>query len=230
MLTDACRPARQAFRKSYPQPQYENSRATVDNALYGRDIEGSFVARPTFDVTTMKPAGKPTLPLNAAFSAYDYKPGHIHAGRSFMMDDYGPGGPEARKTREHRENRNLAGDQCFQALLGADGYRGETQFVPKQGFSQTKFHNGFYRRQQYDIRQDVERKQREQEQEVRQAAITQLRGGRLDDVTSFKYNGYNILTGALPLHLHVPSPRLCALARACPHRWSARRGWFRRGL
>ena len=130
--------------------------------------------------------------------------------------------------------RSSSGDAVVmaaaQALLGADGYRGETQFVPKQGFSQTKFHNGFYRRQQYDIRQDVERKQREQEQEVRQAAITQLRGGRLDDVTSFKYNGYNILTGAPPLHLHVPSPRLCALARACPHPWSARRGWFRRGL
>ena len=176
-----------AFRKQLPLPQYEGARAQVDNTLYGRELEGTFV--PRRGAEGMPPAGKPTQTLNAAFSAYEYKPGRLEHGRSFLMDDYLVDG---RRSRPQRENLNLAGDQCFAAL---QYQRDIPHWQPTQGFSDTKFHNGFYRRQQGSIGQDVERIRNTEQCEVRHDAIRQVRGRRLDDVTSFKYNGYNIITG-----------------------------------
>ena len=84
------------------------------------------------------PAGKPTRALNASFRAFDYPPGKCDPGRSFLMDDYLTSGRVAR-----RQDPNVV-DATWDVLQ----YQKDVElFQPKQGFSETKFHAGFMRRQ-----------------------------------------------------------------------------------
>jgi hypothetical protein len=83
-------------------------------------------------------AGKATASLNASFSAYDYKPAKIEGGRSFLMDDYLHVNRAARAHEEHKR------DNCWDIL---QYQKDVAPFQPRQGFSETKFHSGFMRRQ-----------------------------------------------------------------------------------
>ena len=83
-------------------------------------------------------AGKPTNKLNASFSAFDYAPAKLDNARSFLMDDYLQSGRIARKREEPTR------DKCWDVL---HYQRDVVPFEPRQGFSETKFHSGFMRRQ-----------------------------------------------------------------------------------
>ena len=83
-------------------------------------------------------AGKPTNRLNASFSAYDYAPAKLDHKRSFLMDDYLNAGRAARKAEEPSR------DRCWDLL---HYQKDVVPFEPRQGFSETKFHSGFMRRQ-----------------------------------------------------------------------------------
>ena len=66
---------------------------------------------------------------------------------------------------------------------------------PKQGFSETRFHNGFQRRQQPDIRQDEGRLAHVAAREKRADDFLPKRREHLTHLEGFAYNGYNIITG-----------------------------------
>lgn len=83
-------------------------------------------------------AGKPTNKLNASFSAFDYAPAKLDNARSFLMDDYLQSGRIARKREEPTR------DRCWDVL---HYQKDVVPFEPRQGFSETKFHSGFMRRQ-----------------------------------------------------------------------------------
>lgn len=83
-------------------------------------------------------AGKSTNLLNASFSAFDYAPSKLDHGRSFLMDDYLQTGRIARKREEPTR------DRCWDVL---HYQKDVAPFEPRQGFSETKFHSGFMRRQ-----------------------------------------------------------------------------------
>ena len=95
-------------------------------------------------------AGKATNRLNASFSAFDYAPAKLDHGRSFLMDDYLQSGRVARR-RDEAER-----DRCWDVLQ----YQKDVEpFKPRQGFSETKFHNGFMRRQGSQMPYLVEREE-----------------------------------------------------------------------
>ena len=86
----------------------------------------------------MMPAGKSTRLQNASFSALDYHPAKLDGGRSFLMDDYTISG------RMARARNPIEHESCWDVMQ----YQKDiTPFQPKQGFSETKFHSGFMRRQ-----------------------------------------------------------------------------------
>lgn len=90
------------------------------------------------DAAAKDAAGKPTNRLNASFSAFDYAPAKLDNGRSFLMDDYLQSGRVARKREEPSR------DRCWDVL---HYQKDVAPFEPRQGFSETKFHSGFMRRQ-----------------------------------------------------------------------------------
>lgn len=88
-------------------------------------------------------AGKPTQTLNASFSAFDYHPAKLDHGRSFLMDDYLQTGRVARRN-DLGPMAHLKHDNARELLQ----YQTDTTvWQPKQGFTETKFHKGFMRRQ-----------------------------------------------------------------------------------
>lgn len=100
-------------------------------------------------------AGRPTRETNAACTAYDYQPGKLDHGRSFLMDDYVRSGRVTR--RVDGPMAHMKKDVCWDLLQ----YQTDTtQFVPKQGFTETKFHSGFMRRQATNIPFAAEREAR----------------------------------------------------------------------
>ena len=82
-------------------------------------------------------AGKSTQMMNSSFSAFDYTPSRLEKARNFLMDDYLQSG---RAARAHQP----MSDSCWDIL---HYQKAVAPFVPKQGFSETKFHAGFMRRQ-----------------------------------------------------------------------------------
>jgi len=89
-------------------------------------------------------AGKATSALNSSFSAIDYHPAKLDHGRSFLMDDYLQTGRVARRNDPVNELAHLKHDSARGLLQ----YQTDTTlWQPKQGFSETKFHKGFMRRQ-----------------------------------------------------------------------------------
>ena len=168
--------------------QLPHQRAQVDDMLYGRDIEGPAIIRAQYDSTA---AGKPTSLLNASFSGYDYKQSRLdNHSRAFMMDDYGHVGRVARG--QPPSSSSLVSDSCWELLRHRGG---SSQFVPPQGLQQTKFHSGFIRKQEPYIQQDVARKEAELRKGERADRILEERRGRLGELQSFGYNGYDIITG-----------------------------------
>ena len=90
------------------------------------------------DPSAMPPAGKATNNVNMSFSAFDYAPARLEPGRTFLMDDYLTSGRAARRQEEHQRG------VCWDVLQ----YQKDVEpFRPRQGFSETKFHSGFMRRQ-----------------------------------------------------------------------------------
>lgn len=67
------------------RPQYPHARATVDDIVYGHDVEGTAPARPNLNRNA---AGKGSAVLNSAFSGYDHAPAKHMGGRGFVLDDY----------------------------------------------------------------------------------------------------------------------------------------------
>ena len=177
-----------AFRKDDrlkdgPMPQYAGARAEVDDTLYGRDIEGPAIIRRTAGAPA---AGQPTKALNKSFSGYEYLPSRLQGAgtRSFLMDDY----PLDRSSRTNKPEQ----DQMYDFLQ----YQKEVApWQPKQGFSETRFHNGFQRRQQPDIRQDEGRLAHVAAREKRADDFLPKRREHLTHLEGFAYNGYNIITG-----------------------------------
>lgn len=84
-------------------------------------------------------AGKATKNVNASFSAFDYAPSKLDKSRTFMMDDYVNSGRVARKHVEGARRDTTWDVLQYQTDV--------TPFQPAQGFSETKFHSGFMRRQ-----------------------------------------------------------------------------------
>jgi len=179
-VADVMAPSMQKEKIQVPH-QYLHQRANVDDILYGHDLEGPAFVR-GFDKTA---AGKPSTLMNSSFSAYDYKPSHLDGQRSFMMDDYLQSG------RFARSKPASGGDSCWELLH----YKAEPQFKPVQGFSETKFHNGFMRRQQSSILQDQQRLENEVHKEQRAERVMTQRRQRLGALESFAYNGYDVITG-----------------------------------
>lgn len=95
-------------------------------------------------------AGKDTKQMNSSFSAFDYVPSRLEKARNFLMDDYIQSGRAARRQQTMQ-------DSCWDILQ----YQKDVQpFVPRQGFSETKFHSGFMRRQGSQMPYLVEREER----------------------------------------------------------------------
>jgi len=146
-----------------------------------------FLCPNCYAMTAAPPAGKPSTVLNSSFSAYDYKPAHLDRQRSFMMDDYLTSGRVARS----KPASSASSDSCWEVLH----YKDQPQFETKQGFSETKFHKGFVRRQQPTIRQDEQRLLNESARQERAERVMVQRRQRLGELESFAYNGYNLITG-----------------------------------
>lgn len=97
-----------------------------------------------YDQRQAAAAGKATTQLNSSFSALDYHPAKLDHGRSFLMDDYLQSGRVARRS-DLGELSHLKHDNARDLLQ----YQRDstTVWCPKQGFTETKFHKGFMRRQ-----------------------------------------------------------------------------------
>lgn len=96
-----------------------------------------------FAAAVQPPAGKATTTLNSSFSALDYHTAKLESGRSFLMDDYLQSGRVTRRANVG-EMQHLNHDNARELLQ----YQTDTTlWQPKQGFSETKFHRGFMRRQ-----------------------------------------------------------------------------------
>ena len=95
------------------------------------------------------PAGRATQPMNSSFSAYDYKQTKLEPGRCFLMDDYVRTGRVTRRTELEPAVAHLKSDRCWNLIHS--GQPDTKPFEAKQGFSETKFHSGFMRRQKDSI-------------------------------------------------------------------------------
>ncbi len=145
------------------------------------------------DVAAMPPAGKGTNPLNASFSAYDYRPARLDNGRSFLMDDYAKTGRVSRRNELEPSLSKLRRDHCWDVM---HYQKNPAPFEPVQGFNETKFHTGFMRRQLYDIpHPPSQNKEVVLQREARTRRLQDARREALVATESFAYNGYNIITG-----------------------------------
>jgi len=171
--------------------------SSVDDVIFGRDMDASGAAKaetmPAAGLR-MRPvdygppaAGKGTSLLNSSFSGFDYMPSKMEKGRSFLMDDY-----TTDTTRSARRPATLT--DGVGALLQYQP--SEERWRPEQGTHQTKFHQGFKRREQQHIAQDAPRKQFDEERSQRLLGPAALRYDRLNTMRTFKYNGYDVITGS----------------------------------
>ena len=95
------------------------------------------------------PAGKNTIAINSSFTAYDYKQEKLNPARSFLMDDYVRTGRVTKRCELDESVKHLKQDSCWPLIQS--GQRDTAPFEAKQGFSETKFHAGFMRRQAANI-------------------------------------------------------------------------------
>lgn len=100
-----------------------------------------------YDLRQAQAAGRATVECNASHNAFDYKAAKLDFGRSFLMDDYVESGRTVRRMDLPGPVAHMRNDACWEAIKNPD----QTTFVAKQGFSETKFHNGFMRRQGMSI-------------------------------------------------------------------------------
>ena len=100
-----------------------------------------------YDLRQAQAAGRATVDCNASHNAFDYKAAKLDFGRSFLMDDYVQSGRTVRRMDLPGPVAHMRDDACWEAIKNPD----QTTFVAKQGFSETKFHNGFMRRQGMSI-------------------------------------------------------------------------------
>ena len=116
----------------------------------------------------MQAAGRATSQVNTAFSAFDYPPGKLDGARSFLMDDYLQSG---RMARAHEVPRNNKSDHCWDVMYYQQNIK---PFEPRQGFSETKFHAGFMRRQASQMPYLQQRVRRESATRARASCILML--------------------------------------------------------